>query len=318
MKYNIANMDIYEGPMRIESVYVFVKLAENHCDFGIHKMLDMPRSTMWSAITDLEKSLGKKLINRKKQSLSFTAAGEEFIPYARKLYQTFEESLVTTHHAEDSHIGGDLIISATNAIALLWSIESIKNLFTEFPKLRLHITASDTISREEENASDILVRPFDDSDNFEKLWYMSYHHGLFASQEYIDRMGMPQSPEDLINHRIIGFGEHKFSYFDDINWHLRGHKSGLPRLKPFLSVNSTKATYDAAQHGLGICSAPYESNKFYDGTLVRILPEIEGPTTKTFFCRNKSAAGRKLNSINTFRDYFEHFLRGYGVNIIHI
>ncbi len=301
--------------MRIESVYVFVKLAENHCDFTIHKMLDIPRSTMWSAITDLEKSLGKKLINRKKQSLSFTAAGEEFIPYARLLYQTYEESLDSANQAEDSQIGGDLIISTTMAMAHLWYMDSIKEVFLKYPKLRLHITSSDSISREEENASDILIRPFGDTENFEKLWYISYYHGLFASQEYLEKMGTPETPEDLVNHRIIGYGEHKFSYFDDINWHLKGHKSGLPKLKPFLSVNSTKAIYDAAKYGLGICSAPYESNKFYDGSLIRILPDIQGPTVMTHFSINKSATGRKLNNINTFKDYFEEYVKEQGVTI---
>jgi DNA-binding transcriptional LysR family regulator len=301
--------------MRIESVYVFVKLAENHCDFSIHKMLDMPRSTMWSAISDLEKSLGKKLINRKKQSLSFTAAGEEFIPFARKLYQTYEESLDSTLHAEDSHVGGDLIISATLAMAHLWYMDSIKEVFTKYPKLRLHITSSDAITREEENASDILIRPFADSDTFERQWFISYHHGLFASPEYLEKMGIPTTPEDLVNHRIIGYGEHKFSYFDDINWHLKGYKSGLPKLKPFLSVNSTKGIFDAAKYGLGICSAPYESNKFYEGNLIRILPDIQGPTIRTYFSINKSATGRKLNNINTFKDYFEEYVRNLGVTI---
>lgn len=304
--------------MRIESVYVFVKLAENHCDFSIHKMLGIPRSTMWSSITDLEKSLGKKLVNRKKQALSFTAAGEEFIPYAKKLYQTYEESLDSAHHAEDSSIGGDLVISVTMAIAHWWSVEVIKELFTKNPNLRLHITASDSITREEENASDILIRPFGDSENFEKLWYLSYHHGLFASQEYIDEMGAPKTPEDLIHHRIIGFGEQNFSYFEDINWHLKGHKSGLPRLKPFLSINSTRAIFEAAKLGFGICSAPYESNEFYEGNLVRVLPEIEGPQTKTFFCINKSAIGRKLNNILAFKEYFEEISKFYKVKMIPI
>ncbi len=169
--------------MRIESVYVFVKIAENNCDFSVHKMLGIPRATMWSHISDLEKSLGRQLVNRKKQSLSFTAAGEEFIPYARQLYQLYEESLANTCQTEDSQAGGDIFISITMAIALTWSMESIKKLYAEFPNLRLHITASDTISKEEENASDILIRPFGDSDNFSKIWNIAYHHGLFASQE---------------------------------------------------------------------------------------------------------------------------------------
>ncbi|MBY0291676.1 MAG: LysR family transcriptional regulator [Alphaproteobacteria bacterium] len=301
--------------MKMQSIYIFVKLAESNCDFSMHKILGIPRSSMWAHISDLEKTLGKKLINRKKQGLSFTAAGEEFIPFAYKLYQTYEESLVSTQKVDDSNIEGDILVSTTTAIALQWSMESTKKLYSKFPNLRLHITSADAISREEENTSDVLIRPFGDSENFTKVWFILYQHGLFASQEYINKMGMPKSSDDLVSHRFIGYGEHKFSYFDDINWHLKGQDYGFPKLKPILTINSTKAIFDAAKHGLGICSAPIVSNKIYSGELVRVLPEIIGPTIKTYFCIKKSATGRKLRSIETFKNYFEEHLKQLGIKI---
>ncbi len=304
--------------MRIQSVYVFVKLAENNCDFSISKTLGIPRSSMWANITDLEKTLGKKLINRKKQSLSFTSAGEEFIPYACKMYKAFEESLASANSTEESDVGGDVIVSATNAVALGWSFANIKELCAKFTNLRLHLSASDNVFREEVNASDVLIRPFPDSEMFRKAWYGACRHGLFASSEYIAQMGMPETPEDLVNHRIIGYGDHEFSYFDDINWHLKGQNYGLPKLKPFITINSTRAIFDAACHGLGICSTPIESNSLYTGKLVRILPHIEGPTIKIFFCIKRTAAGRKLNSINIVKNYFEEYLTKNGVPIHHV
>ncbi|MBY0500731.1 MAG: LysR family transcriptional regulator [Alphaproteobacteria bacterium] len=300
----------------MQSIYVFVKLAENNCDFNIHKVLGIPRSSMWTYVSDLEKSLGRKLINRKKQGVSFTAAGKEFIPYAYRIYQTYEESLVSANKVEDSSIEGDILVSTTNAVALQWSMDSIKILFAEHPNLRLHISASDIISREEENVYDVLVRPFNDSENYKKIWYTVYHHGLFASQEYIDIMGMPTSPEELTSHRMIGYGEHTYSYFEDINWHLRGQGYGLPKLKPVLTINSTKAIFEATKTGLGICSAAIESNSYYSSNLIRILPEINGPTIKTFFCIKKNATGRKLKCISTFNTYYIDYLKTLGVNII--
>lgn len=301
--------------MRMRSIYIFVKLAESNCDFNIHQTLGIPRSSMWSYITDLEKTLKKKLINRKKQSLSFTAAGEEFVPYAYKIYQAYEESLMNTQQADDSIIEGDILVSMTTAIALHWSMDSMRSLYSEFPHLYLYLTSSDAITKDEENASDILIRPFGDSDSFTKIWFTQYQHGLFASKDYIKQMGMPKSPEDLLSHRIIGYGEHKFSYFDDINWHMRGFGYGLPKLKPVLTINSTKAIFDAAANGLGICSSPIESNKIYHNELIRILPEIIGPTIKTFFCIKKNAIGRRLRNINIFKTYFENHLEKIGIDI---
>jgi len=303
--------------MRIQSVYVFVKLAENNCDFSISKVLGIPRSTMWANIADLEKTLGKKLIHRKKQNLSFTSAGEAFIPYACQMYTAFEESLASSTNSDDSDVGGEVIISATNAFALGWPVMRVNELWDKFPNVRLHIMASDSLSREEANASDVLIRPFPDSEIFRKEWYVAYRHGLFASEDYLARCGTPQSPEDLLSHRIIGYGNHEFSYFEDINWHLKG-QHGLPRLKPSLTINSTRAIFEAASQGIGICSTSFEANTAYTGKLVRILPHIEGPTCKVFFCIKKTAVGRKLNSIKTVMDYFELYVRQSGVSIYRV
>lgn len=301
--------------MKIQSVYVFVKLAENNCDFSISTILGIPRSSMWANISDLEKTLGKKLINRKKQSLSFTKAGEEFIPYAFRIYKAFEESLAPAHSMDESEVGGEVIISATNAFAL-WSFDSIKALCGNFSNLRLHLTAANRISREEVNASDILIRPYPESEMFQRVWYCPFHHGLFASPSYIAEKGLAETAEDLTSHRIIGYGDYEFSYFEEINWHLKGIHYGLPKLKPFITINSTKAIYDAAAHGLGICSAPIEANSLYSGSLVRVLPHVQGPTVNMYFCVKRTAAGRKLNSINIVKHYFEELLAKKGATII--
>lgn len=302
--------------MKIQSVYVFIKLVELSLDFKqAQKLLGLPRTTIWNNIADLEKSLKTKLINRKRQSLSLTTEGEDFVPNAYKLYQIYEDSLLGSSEAKEDEVEGDLLISTTKAIALGWSMESIKEFCAEVPKLVLKIIASDTISREEEKAYDVLVRPFGASEDYKKLWYTSFHHGLFASEEYIKKMDMPKTPQDLLKHKIIGYGDYKYSYFGDVDWHLKGSDYGLPKLKPSLLINMTKAVYEAAERGLGICSAPVESNKFYKGNLVRILPEINGPEIKSYFCVKKNATRKKLKNSEIVSNYFKVYLENLGIEI---
>jgi DNA-binding transcriptional LysR family regulator len=302
--------------MKIQSVYIFIKLVELDLDFKqAQKILSLPRTTLWNNIADLEKSLKKTLINRKRQSLSLTTDGEDFIPNAYKLYQIYEDSLLGASRGNSDEIEGDLLISTTKAIALQWSMDSIKDLYKKFPNLVLKIIASDTISREEEKVYDILIRPFGNSEEYQKLWYTSYHHGLFASEEYLKKMSVPQTPQDLINHKIIGYGDYKYSYFDEIDWHLKGKDYGLPNLKPNLFINLTRSVFEAAEKGMGICSTPIESNKLYKGNLVRVLPEINGPEVRSYFCIKNSATRRKLKNINVFNDYFKKHLNNRGIEI---
>ncbi len=301
--------------MKIQSVYIFIKLVELELNFKeAQKILSLPRTTIWNHVSDLEKSLNKLLINRKRQSLTLTTHGEEFIPNAYRLYEIFEESLLDDSDLENSEIEGNVLISATQATALGWSMDSIKNLLAEVLNLKLKIIASDKITRDEEKAYDVLVRPFYDSTDFKKLWYVSYNFGLFASQEYIDKYGMPKTPGDLIRHKIIGYGD-TFSYIEDIDWHLKGSAYGLPKLSPTLSINVTKAIYEAAKKGMGICSTPIESNSFYKGQLIRVLPEITGPTVNSYFCVKKTATRRKLKNIDVANTYFRKYLTDAGFEV---
>lgn len=305
--------------MKIQSVYIFIKLVELDLDFKqAQKILSLPRTTLWNNIADLERSLKKTLINRKRQSLSLTTEGEDFIPNAYKLYQIYEDSLLGASEGNSDEIEGDLLISTTKAIGLGWSMDSMKEFCDEVPKLVLKIIASDAISREEEKAYDILIRPFGDSEDYQKLWYTSCHHGLFASDEYLKKMGMPQAPQDLLNHKIIGYGDYKYSYFNDIDWHLKGNEYGLPKLKPSLLINMTKAVYEAAQKGMGICSAPVESNMLYKGNLVHVLPKIKGPEVRSYFCIRKNSTRKKIKNSKIVSDYFKVYLENMGIKTHHV
>ena len=71
--------------MKIKALKTLLFLAENDCNFSGHKILGIPRSTMWSHISELETETGLKLIERRKQNSSFTEEGRTFIPFAMKI-----------------------------------------------------------------------------------------------------------------------------------------------------------------------------------------------------------------------------------------
>ena len=123
-----------------------------------------------------------------------------------------------------------------------------------YPNLSVHVTSDDKITKETIVASDIILRPVEPKqlDNFKKRWGVEYNHGLFASKDYLKKHGTPEKPEDLLNHCLIGYGEYEFSYFPQINWHLKGKTAGLPKVSPGLTINSTAAIFVAAKEGIGI------------------------------------------------------------------
>ena len=301
--------------MKIKALKTLLFLAENDCNFSGHKILGIPRSTMWSHISELEAETGLKLIERRKQNSSFTEEGRTFIPYAARIVKTYEEGLTQAKSPDNDLIEGTIVVSMTNAIAFTWSMQSIKDFHSKYPNLRVNIIAEDLVSKHIENSADILLRPIGNNPNLVKKWHIGYHHGLYASKDYLARMGVPQTSDDLLGgHSIMGYGEHEFSCFEDINWHLKG-KWGLPKLTPTLTINSTSALFLAAAEGIGICSAAVEACQYYGMNLVRVLPQVDGPVSKTYFCTKANVSPSMQRNIDIFRIFFEQYATAMGIKI---
>lgn len=301
--------------MNIRSLRALVKLGENGCDFGIHKQLGIPRSTLWAYINELEKETGLIFVIRKKQNNTLTEEGRHFLPYAQRMIKLFEEGISQAVTPNLETPSGEIIISTTTAIASSWLMESIRTFHACYPKIQLKVIADDYISTATEMAADILLRPMAEKDFLIKHWSIPYRMALWASTAYLEKNGIPKKPTDLVNHSLLGYGEYVFSYFPDVDWHLKGRWGDLPRLNPRLTINSTKSLYLAAQQGIGICSAAQESNIFYSGTLVRILPDLEGPLVHAYFCTKKDASPALARNVQIFNTFFTQYLKTLGVCI---
>lgn len=306
--------------MNIRSLRALVKLGENNCDFSIHKQLGIPRSTLWAYIDELEKETGLTLVARKKQNNTLTEEGRNFIPYAQRVIRVFEEGIENASSPESDSPSGEVVIATTAAIGASWLLPSIKTFQELFPKIRIRIIADDYISTTTELMADILLRPIAEKDFLLRHWSVPYQMALWASPKYLEKHGVPQKPSDLLNHSVLGYGEYTFSYFVDVDWHLKGRVADLPRLNPRLTINSTTSLYIAAQQEIGICSAAVQSNLFYSPdpqtALVRVLPEIWGPKVSVYFCTKKEASSALARNVGIFNDFFLKYLNDLGVSTV--
>ena len=106
-----------------------------------------------------------------------------------------------------------------------------------------------------------------------KLWTL--HMGLIAAPEYIEKHGMPQSIEDLDNHKVLGFYYDRLGGAGNIDAHLsiEGHK-----IAPHITINNGPALMEAARLGYGIWYAILEYPFLKGLPFVSILEEAT--TTK--------------------------------------
>jgi DNA-binding transcriptional LysR family regulator len=104
---------------------------------------------------------------------------------------------------------------------------------------------------------------------------------LYAAPAYLKDYGLPASIEDLANHRLVVYGEDSHPPFPDVNWLLRlANAAGAARRT--LTINNTNGIFRAIEDGLGIGSLP-DYIVPADGSLIRVLGEVEGPKVPAYF-----------------------------------
>jgi DNA-binding transcriptional LysR family regulator len=268
---------------------------------------------MWSHVDEVEKFLNLALIKRGRPNY-LTVEGLRFLPIAKQLVLAFEQGL---NQLKDKSFEakGELIVSTTLA-AITWLIPSIKEFHDIYPNLKVFIVAEDNLSLSIAQTADVLLRPFGgkDPEGFSVQWYIRYRMALFASRRYLAKYGTPRKPKDLKNHCILSYGQ-PFHGVTNVDWHLEGEAYGLPPLEPTLKINSTRALFDAACHGIGIISNPIESLAIYQAELIHVLPEVQGPIVETKFYAREDDDEQKKANIRIFSSFFKKNLPALGITI---
>ena len=68
-----------------------------------------------------------------------------------------------------------------------------------------------------------------------------------------------------------------------MEWILRTGKPKGDRRDPYIRVNSAAHLVEIAEDGLGIVTLANENRNLINSSLVRVLPEIKGPSIKAYF-----------------------------------
>ncbi len=283
-----------------DKLRVFHAVAEAGSFTRAGDSLNLSQSAVSRQISGLESSLKVPLFHRHARGLILTDQGE-------MLYRTAHEILakVTIAEAQLSESTerpqGPLRITTTVAFGSVWLTSRIKDFLVLYPDIDVTLVLADTELDLSMRQADVAIRmmPPRQPDLIQRhLMTMRYH--VFAAPEYLKKHGMPKTPEDLDNHRIVVFGDDVRPPVPNLNWLLEAGTKPSRKRQAALKVNSTYAIFRAVQSGLGLGALPdYMSRE--SGNLVKVLPELRGPTVDTFFVYAEEL--RHSKRIGVFRDY---------------
>jgi DNA-binding transcriptional LysR family regulator len=283
-----------------DKLRVFHAVAEAGSFTHAGESLNLSQSAVSRQISALEESLSVPLFHRHARGLILTEQGELLFRTAREVFAklAMAEGLISESKDRPK---GPLKITTTVAFGSIWLTPRIREFLDLYPEIQVSLVVDDSELDLSMREADVAIRmsPPRQPDLIQRHLVSVQVH-IYATNDYIQKYGMPQRPEDLEEHRIIVYGEDARPPVPGVNWLLEvGVKSGQDR-RPILTVNNTYGMLRAIMSGLGVAALPDFVASEQTG-LVRILPEVSGPPNEAYFVYPEEL--RTSKRISVFRDF---------------
>ncbi|MDR0640116.1 MAG: LysR family transcriptional regulator [Holosporales bacterium] len=266
-------------------------------------------------MTRFESELDRKILKvNPGNSVVLTDFARNFIPYAKKCLRILEDGVYSGINLDDHKTEQHITIGIARDSMTTWAINCIKSFNKMHPGLRLSIIAEDSVTAKMVDNSTIIFWCIEgDLPYFNKMWYIEYKYGLYASESYIQRYGEP-SLSAMSQHKIIAYSG-KDNNASLTNWHLTGDYN-LPSLKADVLTQSRDLIVKMTSEGLGI-GAVCERQDVYYGypPLRRVLKFVDGPILKSYFMVRKGVNEQTYCNVMLFDQLFKSYFKSKNVKI---
>ena len=290
---------------RLHQMNVFVAVAEEAGFAAGARRLQMSPPAVTRTVAALEERLGVKLFNRTTRYVRATDAGVRYLADARII-------LAAADNADQAAAGinadprGHLAVTAPSLFGRMFVIPGIIDYLQRYPGTEVSAIFLDRVVNLLEEGLDVGVRIGELPDSsMRAIRVGSVRLVVCAATAYLEEHGLPQRPEDLLEHPVVASSAGS----DFHNWRFAGpNKRPLP-IEPRLKVTTNDAAIEAVVHGFGITRllsyqiAPYLAN----GELKVLLPDYE-PAPRPVHILHRE--GRYASArIRTFVDLLAEQLR---------
>ena len=244
------------------------------------RRLKLSQPALSRQIIALEESIGAKLFHRHARGLALTNEGEQLRATTARMADEIERTR-SSIEATRNRPTGEIKLTTTVSFGSSWLPRQLTDFLNLYPDIRVSLILSDEerdLARHEADCAirfhkphqaDLIQRPL-----------ATIRHRLCAAPSYLEAWGEPQTPADLLNHRMIAYGPEAPAYLRSINWALELGHEGPPR-EPALSVNNSFGVLQAVEAGAGIAALP--TYLLRDANVKVLLPELQGAVFQTFF-----------------------------------
>ncbi len=295
---------------RIDLFRVFARVVECSSFTRAADTLGLPRSSVSAAILDLEGRVGARLLHRTTRRVSPTLDGAAFYERCLRVISDVEET-ENLFRLASSRPTGRLRIDVPGRIGRLIIMPALPAFLDTYPEIDVDLGVTDrSVDLVEERVDCVLrVGPLSDSGLIARPLGMLELINV-AAPAYLDRHGVPLSPDDLDSHLAVNYASPSTGRIEDWEW----HEDGMPRSRPIRSrvtVNSAEAYIAACLAGLGLIQIPAYDVKGHlsSGELIEVMPGFHAePMPMTLLYPHRQHISRRLQ---VFAEWLEKLLVQY-------
>ncbi len=192
------------GALDWSLVQAFLAVAEHGSLSAAARVLRVSQPTLGRQVHAMEEQLGAELFQRHDKGLSLTETGRALLAPARAMRDA-AHGIELRAAGQSEAIEGSVRITASVIVSLFHLPEMIAQMRSELPQVAIDLVPSDETSNLHHRAADIAVRMYRPSQlDLVTLHVGDLAIGGFASRSYIARRGLPERPDDLLAHDLVG------------------------------------------------------------------------------------------------------------------
>jgi DNA-binding transcriptional LysR family regulator len=258
----------------LNALIIFAKVVEAKSFSEAARRLRMPVSTVSRRVAELEDELGVRLLDRSTRALRLTDLGSEVLEHAQRSAEASEavENIISN---QQSHVTGTLRLSAPPSVTDTLLSPLVAAFQASYPNVRVQILIAERYVDHIGDGVDIVFRlgALKDSSLVARR-ILTFRHQLVASPNYLKNCKPPETPTDLLGHRLIAF-----SYWrPESRWafvHSNGKDEETLTFQPHLSMNDFEGLISAllAGGGIGELSPIVRPELMRDGRLIEVMSQ---------------------------------------------
>ncbi|MBK9130301.1 MAG: LysR family transcriptional regulator [Gammaproteobacteria bacterium] len=259
---------------RIDTMHVFLRVAETGSFTQAANQLNLPRATVSSAVQRLESTLGTRLLHRTTRIVQLTRDGSALVERCRGFLAELDD-IENLFRDVPARVRGRLKIDVPTRVARIIIVPALPDFLARHPEIELELGATDRPVDILQEGVDCVIRV----GNLYSSGMTSHLIGHFpllscASPSYLQRYGVPLAPTDLNDHWVVNYASSgsgtilPWKYSDNGEYRSR-------TLRSRITVNNAETYVACGLAGLGLIQAPAYGllDHIARGELVEVMPQ---------------------------------------------